>query len=118
MWPDSTSGIVRAAASVSRRGSCASRTMVVALAPRDRRAMSAVRLVQKRMPTRSSASPLIVRSRPRVLQHLDAVLRQRRRHVVIVVVIAENGEDAVRRGERRERFGATARRSRRSPQVT
>ena len=44
------------AASTSRRGSWASRT-TVPVAPRTREAMSALRLVQNRMPTRSSASP-------------------------------------------------------------
>ena len=36
-------------------------------------------------------------SRARVLQHLDAVLSQGRRHLVIVVVIAENSKHTMRR---------------------
>ena len=76
------------------------------------------RLVQKRMPTRSIASPLIGEARARVLQHLDAAARQRRRHVVIVVVVAEDAEHAVRRRERSERFGRRCRRTARSPHVT
>ncbi len=57
------------------------------------------------MPTRSTASPLIVMAVRASLSMLDAARRQRRRHVVIVVVIAEDSVDAVRRRQRRQRIG-------------
>ena len=41
----------------------------------------------------------------RILQHLHAVAGERGRHVVVVVVVAEDAEHAVWRGERRERVG-------------
>ena len=40
-----------------------------------------------------------------ILQDRDAFPRQRRRHLAIVVVVAENGEDAIRRSQRREELG-------------
>ena len=46
-----------------------------------------------------------VELRPRVFQHLDAAPRQRRRHVAVVVVVAEDGKDAMRRVQRRQQFG-------------
>ena len=70
--------------------------------------MSAARFVQKRMPTRSSVSPLIV-SRVRASFSIWTPSRgERRRHVVVVVVVAEDAEDAVRRRQRRERLGRRA----------
>ena len=59
--------------------------------------MSAARLVQKRIPTRSIGFAANREPRARVLQDLDAVLRERHRHVVIVVVVAEDREHALRR---------------------
>ena len=44
-------------------------------------------------------------ARARVTQHGEAFRGQRRRHVAIVVVIAEHREHAVRRRQRRERVG-------------
>ncbi len=43
--------------------------------------------------------------RTRILQHLHAVLDKGRRHLVIVIVVAENAEYAVRRRERGQRLG-------------
>ena len=59
------------------------------------------RLVQKRMPMRSSgsvsnSSGASARREEPWMPHLASAAR----HVVIVVVVAENGEHAVRRGER------------------
>ena len=42
---------------------------------------------------------------PRVFQHLHAVSDERGRHVVIVVVVAEDREHPILRGQRRERIG-------------
>ena len=41
----------------------------------------------------------------RVLEHLDVALRERGRHRAVVVVVAEDREDAVRRTKRRQRVG-------------
>ena len=43
--------------------------------------------------------------RPCVGEDLDAPRRERGRHHALVVMVAENGENAVGRGERRERVG-------------
>ena len=66
--------------------------------------MSICRLVQKRMPTRSTRLVSDREAGAGVAKHLDAATRERRGHVVIVVVIAEDAEDAERSGQRRERF--------------
>src|SRR5207245_1319114 len=44
-------------------------------------------------------------ARARIFQHLDAARRQGVGHVMVVVVIAQDAEDAVSRGERLERVG-------------
>ena len=105
--PDSTSGIFSAAASVRRRGSCASR-ITGARGAADDGAMSAARLGPE--PDTGELERLVAdrQARPRVLQHLDAAAPQRRRHVVIVVVVAEDAEDAVRRRERARALRPTA----------
>ncbi len=79
-------------------------------APRITLAISAGRRVQNRMPGELNRPPRIVNC-VRVLQDLDFVRVQGDRHVVIVVVIPEDREDAVRRGQRRERIQLPARRT-------
>ena len=44
-------------------------------------------------------------ARSGVLQHLDAAAHQRSRHVVVVIVVAEDAEHAVRSRERAQRLG-------------
>ena len=107
---------VEAAASVSRRGSCASSTIGA------RRAAQHRGDVGRRAWSRSGcrrvrASRRDRQSRPRVLQHLDAACGERRRHVVVVVVVAEDAEHAVRRRQGAER-SADGPTYCRSPQVT
>ena len=62
--------------------------------------MSAARLVQNRSPASSSDFVPDAQLRARVAQHLRAAGAQRRRHVVIVVMVAEDREHSVRRVQR------------------
>jgi hypothetical protein len=55
------------------------------------------------IPAKSIVSPRIV---SRVAQDGEALRRERRRHVPLVIVVAEDGNDTVRGGQRRECLGS------------
>src|SRR5437762_80070 len=113
VWPDSTSGTPSAAASVNRRGSCASRN-VIGAASRVRAAMSIWRLVQKRMPTRSIVS-LRIRNRVRARQSDDTDSGARHFKLMALVekpVPTAAGDDADAAGEGAFEDGAASHRHR------
>ena len=111
-------GCSSAAASVSRRGSWASRMTGARGAAHDaRRCRDAAWSRSGCRPVRA----LRLGSRSRVRASLSTstpLARQRRRHVVVVVVVAEDREDAVRRRQAAQSASADGPTNCRSPQVT
>ncbi len=103
VWPDSTAETLSAAASVSRRGSCASRSDRILGAPHH-----AGDIGRTTGPEADAGEidPIAanLEASTRVAQHLNVLSRERRRHVAIVVVVAEDRVDAVRRVQRRQQL--------------
>ena len=99
VWPDNTSCTSSAAASVSRRGSCASR-IVVPPVPLSTFAISDGAARPEADAREIQPLALDRQRRALILQHGEAPRGQRRRHFLLIVVIAEYRERTLRRASR------------------